>query len=102
MARAVAASDVEAVAAVLAAQLPRRLCVVHSRYSAGQLRGVEDMFTAHAKQWGFEAWSYQGMDAQGQPYAEAALTRISAELAAWADTLPDGLLTLHPAMTPAA
>jgi len=41
------------------------------------------------------------MTAQCQPYAEVFLTRVSADLAAWADTLPDGLLTLHPAMKPA-
>jgi hypothetical protein len=96
----VAASDIDSVERVLAAQLQRRLCVVQSRYTAAQLREVEDMFTAHTEQWGFEAWSYQGMDAQCQPYADVVLTRISAHLAAWADTLPDRLLTLHPAMIP--
>ena len=97
----VAAADVDAVERLLAGQLPRRLCVVQSRYSAGQLREVADMFAAHAKEWGFEAWSYQSMDAQCQPYADVILTRVNGELATWADTLPDGLLTLHPAMTPA-
>lgn len=96
----VAASDVDEVERVLAAQLPRRLYVVQSRYSVAQLREVEDTFSARAERWGFEAWSYEGMDAQCQPYADVVLTRISADLAAWADTLPDGLLTLHPAMSP--
>lgn len=97
----VAASDVGAVERVLAWQLPRRLYVVHSRYSADQLREVQDMFAAHRAEWGIEVSSHQNLDTQCQPYADAMLTRVSADLAAWADTLPDGLLTLHPAMTPA-
>ncbi len=98
----VAAGDVDEVERVLAAQLPRRLCVVKSRYSAAQLREVENMFSAHAEQWGFEAWSYEGMDERCQPYADVVLTRISTDLAAWAETLPQGLLTFHPAMIPPA
>lgn len=97
----VAASDVDAVEAVLAPQLPRRRYVVRSRYTAAQLRDVKEMFAAHYDGWGFEQWSCTNLDAQTQPYAEATLTRVSAHLAAWADTLPDDLLTLSPAMTPA-
>lgn len=97
----VAADDVEAVERALAPQLPRRLFVVQSRYTAAQLGEVADMFKAHARQWGFEEWGYEGLDASSQPYAFAALTRVSADLASWADTLPEGLLTLHPAMRPA-
>ena len=58
------------------------------------------MFAAHRSGWGFEAWSCMNLDAQTQPYAKATLLRVSASLAAWADTLPDDLLTLTPAMTP--
>jgi hypothetical protein len=97
----VAASDVDAVEAVLAPQLPRRRYVVRSRYTIAQLREVEEMFAIHNDEWGFESWSYQNLDSQCQPYAEAALTRVSSDLAAWADSLPDDLLTLTPAMTPA-
>ena len=97
----VAASDVDAVEAVLAPQLPRRLYVVRSRYTAAQLREVEEMFAAHCSGWGFEAWSCTNLNAQTQPYAQATLLRISSSLGAWADTLPDDLLTLTPAMTPA-
>ena len=66
----VAAGDVDAVERVLGAQLPRRLSVVPSRYTAAQLREVESMFAAHAAEWGFERWSHRGLDAQGQPYAD--------------------------------
>ncbi len=97
----VAAGDVDAVEQALAPQLPRRLCVVRSRYTAAQLREVEEMFWAHHAEWSFEAWSYQSLDAQCQPYAEATLTRVSTGLATWAATLPDGLLRLCPAMIPA-
>lgn len=97
----VAASDVDAVDAVLAPQLRRRRYVVRSRYTADRLREVEEMFAAHADGWGFEGWSDQNLDPQCQPYAEATLTRVSSDLAAWADTLPDDLLRLTPAMEPA-
>ena len=97
----VAASDVDAVEAVLAPQLPRRLYVVRSRYTAAQLREVEEMFAAHYEVWGFESWSCTNLDAQTQPYADAMLLRVTASLATWAENLPDGLLILTPAMTPA-
>jgi hypothetical protein len=74
--------------------------VVRSRYTAAQLGEVEEMFAAHSREWGFEAWS-SNLNAHSQPYADATLTRVSANLAAWADTLPADLLTLDPAMTPA-
>jgi hypothetical protein len=97
----VAAADVDAVARVLATQLPRRLYVVHSRYSATQLREVEDMFNEHHHDWGFESWSCQGLDAECQPYADVVLPESAPTWPLGRKTLPDGLLTLHPAMTPA-
>jgi hypothetical protein len=96
----VAAGDVAAVERVLGPQLPRRLQVVESRYSARQLDEVRDTFDAHYADWGFEMWSCAGLTAGCQPYAEAWLTRLAPDLADWADSLPNGLLTLHPAMTP--
>ena len=97
----VGASDVDAVEAVLAPQLPRRRYVVHSRYTFAQMRELEERFTAHHDEWGFETFSYQGLDARSQPYAQATLTQVSSEVAAWADTLPEDLLRLTPAMQPA-
>jgi hypothetical protein len=97
----VAAGDVAAVERVLGPQLPRRLYVVESRFPARQLKEVRDMFNAHHADWGFEMWSDEGLTADSQPYAEAWLTRVAPDLADWADSLPDGLLSLHPAMTPA-
>jgi hypothetical protein len=40
-------------------------------------------------------------DPQGQPFATAEPVRVTPELAAWADTLPKGLLLLNPTITPA-
>jgi hypothetical protein len=97
----VAASDVDAVQEALSLQLPRRMYVVQSRYTRAQLREVEDVFSAHAREWGFENWSDQGLDEQCQPYADVMLTRVSTGMASWAETLPAKLLTMHPAMTPA-
>jgi hypothetical protein len=59
------------------------------------------MFWAHKDDWGFESFSYQSLDADSQPFADACLTRVSTHLAEWADTLPDDLLTLTVAMAPA-
>ena len=97
----VAAADVDAVTSVLGPQLPRRLCVVRSRYTARQLREVQDACDSHSQAWGLERWSTVNLDPQCQPRAVAVLMRVSAELAEWADCLPEGLLTLSPTIRPA-
>lgn len=97
----VAASDVDLVERILRPRLPRRLCVVASRYSADQVREVEATFAACHRDWQFEVWGAEGLDHDGQPYAFAELMRVTDDLAEWADTLPDGLLQLRPSMTPA-
>jgi len=96
-----AACDVDLVERILGPRLPRRLCVVASRYSADQVRDVVDTFAARSREWRFESWSAGGLDHDGQPYAFAELVRVTDDLADWADTLPDGLLELRPSMTPA-
>ena len=68
--------------------------MVSSRYSARQLREVQDAFDSHSRAWGFERWSTADLDPQCQPRAEAVLMRVSVELAEWADRLPEALLTL--------
>ena len=55
--------------------------------------------TAHWRQWRLESFG-TGADAQAQPFIRAELFRVTAEMAEWADTLPAGLLRLHPALTP--
>jgi hypothetical protein len=95
----VAASDVDLVERILGPRLPRRLCVVASRYSADQVHEVEAKFAARSREWQLESWSVGGLDQDGQPYAFAELMRVTDDLADWADTLPDGLLQLRPSMT---
>ncbi|MEO8748962.1 MAG: hypothetical protein ABI384_01075 [Allobranchiibius sp.] len=97
----VAAVDVEHVHAVLGPRLPRRLCVVASRYSADHVREVREMLGSHGPDWGLQIYSPAGLGADGQPHAEADLLRVSDDIADWVDTLPDGLLELRPIMTPA-
>lgn len=97
----VAAGDFDLVERILGPRLPRRLCVVVSRYNAEQVRDVEATFAARNREWQVESWSAGGLDHDGQPYAWAELLRVTDDLADWADTLPDGLLELRPSMTPA-
>lgn len=98
----VAASDVAAAAAPLAVQLPGRFCVVASRYSKELVDDVAATLRANARSWQLEVWSGgPRVDDEGQPYLRVSLFRVSAAMAAWADTLPDGVLRLRPAITPA-
>lgn len=97
----VAATDIDAVKAVLEPQLPHRLCVVPSRWTRPQLDAVRAHLDAHHKDWDLDMWG-PAADDRGQPYFEAALLRVTAEIAAWAATLPDGLLKLMPSLSPAA
>jgi hypothetical protein len=97
----VAASDVQLVNRVLGRRLPRRLCVVASRFSAAEVRRVQGGFDAHHQEWLFEVWSGVHVDAEGQPFAWAELLRVTDGLANWADTIPNGLVELRPTMIPA-
>jgi hypothetical protein len=97
----VAAGDLDLVEERLSWQLPRRLCVVQSRYTAQQVREVEAAFHDHAREWLFEISGAKGMNAEFQPYAEAHMLRVVDDLAAWADSLRNGLVTLYPTMKPA-
>ena len=97
----VAATDVELVRSVLGPRLTRRLCIIASRYSAAHVREVEDVLHSRFRDWGLQSSRPHGLADDGQPHAEASLVRVTDELATWADNLPDGLLELHPVMTPA-
>lgn len=97
----VAAADVEAVARRLSPSLPNQICVVRSRFTRAQLDEVGDVLHAHFQEWRLESFGTGHCDPQGQPFATAQPVRVTAELAAWADTLPEGLLLLDPTITPA-
>jgi hypothetical protein len=96
----VAASDVDAAKAVLEPQLPGRLCVVPSRWTGPQLDAVQAHLNLHSEDWALDSWG-PAVDAHGQPYVEAELLRMTAEIAEWVAGLPVGLLKLVPSLTPA-
>jgi hypothetical protein len=96
----VAATDVDAVTRQLSPNLPNQLCVVPSRFTRAQLDEVRNVLLAHWREWRLET-SGTSADAQAQPFITAEPFRVTAEMAEWADTLPEGLLRLHPALSPA-
>jgi hypothetical protein len=97
----VAATDIDAVIRQLSPKLPNQLCVVPSRFTRDQLDDVGDVLHAHWREWRLESFSNGGADEQAQPFTTAEPLRVTAEMAEWADTLPDRLLRLHPAISPA-
>ncbi|WP_427892900.1 hypothetical protein ACQHIV_08375 [Kribbella sp. GL6] len=97
----VAATDVEAVTRELSPSLPNQLCVVRSRFTRAQLDEVRDVLLAHFQEWRLESFGTGNSNAQGQPFATAEPVCVTPELAAWTDTLPNGLLLLNPTITPA-
>ncbi|MEV5960985.1 hypothetical protein AB0L70_04430 [Kribbella sp. NPDC051952] len=96
----VAATDVDAVTRQMAPHFPDQLCVVPSRFTRGQLEDVRDVLHARWREWRVESFG-TGSDAQAQPFITAQLFRVTAEIADWADTLPEGLLRISSALTPA-
>jgi hypothetical protein len=98
----VAAADVEVATEVLTPQLPGRFCVVPSRFTAAEVYRAGEALGAHAREWLLEGWtSHPWVNEAGQPCLNAQLFRVTPELAAWADGLPVGLLTLYPGIVPA-
>jgi hypothetical protein len=95
----IAATDVDAVTRQLSKYLPDQLCVVPSRFTRAQLDEVRDVLRAR-RDWRLESFG-TGSDAQAQPFITAELFRVTAEIAEWADSLPEGLLRLRPALSPA-
>jgi hypothetical protein len=96
----VAASDVDAVTRQLSSQLPNQLCVVPSRFTRVQLDEVRDVLLAHWREWRLEFFGTSS-DLQAQPSITAAPLWVTTEMAEWAGTLPEGLLRLDPALSPA-
>lgn len=95
----VAATDIHAVETVLRPQLPDRLCVVPSRWTPAQLDEAQAHFDHHHADWALDTWG-KSADEHAQPFIEVHLLKVTAEIAGWADTLPDGLLKLVPSLTP--
>lgn len=96
----VAAADVDTVARLLSPHFPDQLCVVPSRFSRAQLDELRDVLRTRRREWRLETFG-TGSDEQAQPFITAQLFRVTADIADWADTLPEGLLRLCPALSPA-
>jgi len=97
----VAAADPAAVEAHLRPQLGPLLCVVPSRWTRAELQAVRAHLHAHHEQWNLYAWGGCTSTEDGQARITASLTRILPEVAAWADSLPAGILGLTPWLIPA-
>jgi hypothetical protein len=95
----IAASDVAAVEAQLRPQLGRSLCIVSSRWSKAQLDAVGDYLLRHHEQWSIYQWGPRN-DHDGQASVAARLVRVLPEIAAWAGTIPSGILLLDPWLMP--
>ncbi len=70
-----------------------------SRWSRAELDGVCAQLAGHWEDWALDRFGERA-DEQGQPSIEATLVRVTATIADWADSLPAGLLTLVPSLTP--
>jgi hypothetical protein len=97
----VAADDLEAVEAQLRPQLGQLLCVVPSKWTKAELEAVRAHLHAHQEDWNLYAWGGYSSTEDGQAKITARLTRILPEVAAWADSLPAGILDLEPWLLPA-
>jgi hypothetical protein len=97
----VAATDIDPVTSQLSPKLPNQLCVVPSRFTRDQLNEVRDVLHAHWREWRLESFSTGRADEQAQPFTTAEPFRVTADMAEWADALPEGLLRLYPALIPA-
>lgn len=94
----VAAADLAAVEARLRPQLGASLCVVPSRWTQDQLENVRKYLDQHSRQWDLlQLGPQHGED--GQPHIAARLVRVLPEIAAWAASLPSGIVVLEPWLT---
>jgi hypothetical protein len=94
----VAAADLAAVESRLRPQLGRSLCVVPSRWAKDELDGVRDHLHQCLQSWNiYQVARLHAED--GQAYVSAYLVRVLPEIAAWAASLPPGILALEPWLT---
>ena len=91
----VAAADTDAVEAKLRPQLGELLCVVASRWTRAKFDEVRAYLNERWKQWNlFELGETSSED--GQARTEAKLTSVTPEIAAWAASLPSGIVAFDP------
>jgi hypothetical protein len=91
----VAAADTDAVEARLRPQLGELLCVVASRWTRVEFDAVRAHLNERWEQWNlYELGETSSQD--GQACTEAMLTRVTPEIAAWAASLPFGIVAFDP------
>jgi hypothetical protein len=95
----IAAADVDAVEGQLRPQLGPLLCVVPSKWNRAELEAIDAHLHAHHEKWNLYEWGYGPTTHDGQAQITARLTRMLPEAAAWAATLPSGILGLEPWLT---
>jgi len=95
----VAASDQAAVEARLRPQLGDLLCVVPSRWTRAQLDEIGGYLWERREQWQLFEWGPHHTG-DGQARMTARLARVLPEIAAWAGSLPDGIVALDPWLAP--
>jgi hypothetical protein len=94
----IAAADPAAAEARLRPQLGASLCVVPSRWTKDQLDAVRGHLGQRWQQWNLlQLGPRHGED--GQPHIAASLVRVLPEIAAWATSLPPGIVALEPWLT---
>jgi hypothetical protein len=94
-----AATDPAAAEAYLRPQLGARLCVVASRWTRAQIDHASSHLHAMHDPWRIYLTG-QRTDDQAQVSITASLVQVTAEIADWAASQPDGLITLNPCLRP--
>lgn len=96
----VAAADPAAVEARLRSRLGGSLCVVPSRWTKAQLDDVASQLHQRMQQWNlYQLGRRRAGD--GQAYIGAHLVRVLPQIAAWAGSLPPGIVAFEPWLRPA-
>jgi len=90
----VAASDIAAVEAELRPLLGERLCVVPSRWSRAELAAARAPVEARFDEWPLQSVG-ESVDDAGQAQLHVNLVRVTPDVVAWADGVPDGMLVLE-------
>jgi hypothetical protein len=96
----VAAADPDAVEALLRPQLGQLLCVVPSKWTTDELEAVRARLHEHHEEWNLYGSGFGSTTDGGQAQITARLVRMLPEIAAWAATLPSGILDLEPWLSP--
>ncbi|SDO59919.1 hypothetical protein SAMN04515671_1444 [Nakamurella panacisegetis] len=95
----VAATDVGMAESMWRPVLGRRVLIVQSQWSKGQLAAVRDELVENWDDWTIGLVS-EVVDEHSQTRVEALILRVMPAMAAWARAVPDGILQIHPTLRP--